>query len=219
MIAFDNVTKYQRGRGPSQLVLNGVSATFHRGQNPAILCDKDREINALARLLVGADHPDRGKVTRHGRISWPMADMPGAKGQMTVLESLSFVARIYGVHAPTLIEYVDEFVQLGSKALTQPISQLDKNRKLLLPYAIVLAIPFDWYVLVDGVKLRDERATQLVEGAFEQRLGHSNAIIITDDVRCALRYGTVGVVCKKGRFAVFDTVEEAADTFLKGFGR
>jgi capsular polysaccharide transport system ATP-binding protein len=218
LIAFDNVWKYQRGRGASQPVLTGVTATFHRGQNPAILCDKDREINALARLLVGADHPDRGKVTRHGRVSWPMSDISGSKGQMTILESLSFVARIYGVHGRTLVEYVDEFVQLG-KSLNQPISQLDKNRRLLLPYAIVLAIPFDWYVLVDGLKLKDARATQLVEGAFEQRLGHSNAIIITDDVRCALRYGTVGVVCKKGRFSVFESVEEAADTFLKGFGR
>lgn len=218
MIAFDNVWKYQRGRGASQPVLTGVTATFHRGQNPAILCDKEREINVLARLLVGADHPDRGRLVRHGRISWPMSDLSGSKGQVTVISSLSFIARIYGVDARTLIEYVDEFVQLG-KALNQPISQLDKTRKLLLPYAIVLAIPFDWYVLVDGLRLKDERATQLVEGAFEQRLGHSNAIIITDDVRCALRYGTLGVVCKKGRFTVFDTVEEAADTFLKGFGR
>jgi capsular polysaccharide transport system ATP-binding protein len=219
LIVFDDVTKYQRGRGASQLVLSGVSATFHRGQNPAILCDKDREISALARLLVGADHPDRGKVTRHGRVSWPLGDMPGAKGQMSVLESLSFIARIYGVHVPTLIEYVDEFVQLGSKALSQAISQLDKNRRLLLPYAVVLSIPFDWYVLVDDLKLKDDRAAKLVEGALEQRLGHANAIIITDDVRCALRYGTVGAVCKKGKVSMFDTVEEAADTFLKGFGR
>jgi hypothetical protein len=40
LIVFDDVTKYQRGRGASQLVLSGVSATFHRGQNPAILCDR-----------------------------------------------------------------------------------------------------------------------------------------------------------------------------------
>jgi capsular polysaccharide transport system ATP-binding protein len=215
MIAFEGVWKYRRRKEGTVPLLAGIDAVFHRGANPALLCHREKDIDLIAALLAGSELPDRGRVIRHGRISWPMADLPGSRGYLTVLENLRFIARIYGADPKLLVEYVDEFADLG-KALYDPMQQLDRTRKQVLSYAAALAIPFDWYVVADDVRLRHERFLKLVEMGIEHRLSHSNAIIITNDVRYAMKYGTTGVIVKDGAFTIFETVEEAADTFLKG---
>jgi capsular polysaccharide transport system ATP-binding protein len=215
LIAFEGVWKFNRRKEGTVPLLAGISAIFPRGSNPALLCHREKDVDLIAALLAGSELPDRGRVIRHGRISWPMAELPGSRGYLTVLENLRFIARIYGVDAKLLVEYVDEFANLG-RSLNDPMQQLDKTRKQVLSYAAALAIPFDWYVVTNDVRVREDRFLKLVEMGIEHRLSsHSNAIIITDDVRYAMKYGTTGVVVKDGAFSIFETVEEAADTFLK----
>jgi capsular polysaccharide transport system ATP-binding protein len=214
MIHFDNVWKFNKINGAKVAAVAGVSCLFDRGHNVAVLCDKTRDVELLVGLLVGTDHPDRGRIIRQGRLSWPVGEIPGNKRGMTVVQSLRFIARIYGLNERLLVEYVDELVGLGKK-LSEPIGNLDKVRKQSLSYAIVLAVPFDWYILVSAIRTRrgGDENLDMLQTALRNRLSHANAIIITEDADTALQYGNVGILFRNGRFDLAESVEHAVELF------
>ena len=72
MITLDRVCKtYRTGEG-RRVVLNNASAEFPTGCNVGILGANGVGKSTLIRLLAGSELPDRGKIHRSGRVSFPL---------------------------------------------------------------------------------------------------------------------------------------------------
>ena len=73
MIALDAVSKtYRTRQGGRRIVLDRVSAEFPGGCNVGVLGANGAGKSTLIRLLAGSEMPDRGRIRRDGRVSFPL---------------------------------------------------------------------------------------------------------------------------------------------------
>ena len=56
--------------------------------------------------------PDRGLITSNGTISWPIGFALPQRPNGT--SNAKFVARVYGVETTKLLEFVEDFAELGA---------------------------------------------------------------------------------------------------------
>src|ERR671928_52918 len=61
--------------------------------------------STLIRMISGAEYPDRGRIKRNVRISFPLG-LVGFKGTLTGRENCRFVARIYGLDRRAVERFV-----------------------------------------------------------------------------------------------------------------
>lgn len=215
MIVFDNVWKYEKRRRAKVAALAGITCVFEKKGSVAILCDDSSSADLLVNLLTGTDLPDLGRISRRGRVSWPVGQFDSSKGSLTVRDNIRFIARVYGLHENSFVDYVDEAAEIGA-ALNKPLINLDRHTKQMVNYAVVLAIPFDWYILRDEIRGPDRPSTSLLKSAFRNRLTGASAIIVTEDAETARAYGDVGVLFRKGRFDFAESVDHAVNLHLAG---
>jgi capsular polysaccharide transport system ATP-binding protein len=115
MIALDGVSKsYPTRQGGRRLVLNKVTAAFDDGYNFGVLGANGAGKSTLIRLLAGSEMPDRGRVRRDGRISFPLGYGGTFHGALSGRENIAFIARIYGASLRRVIDYVADFAELGA---------------------------------------------------------------------------------------------------------
>lgn len=113
MIALDRVSKTYRTRQGRRVVLDRANAEFPTGCNVGILGANGAGKSTLIRLLAGSELPDRGKIRRQGRVSFPLGYGGTFHGSLSGRENVAFIARIYGANLRATIDYVGEFAELG----------------------------------------------------------------------------------------------------------
>jgi len=113
MIALDRVSKaYRTGQG-RRVVLADANVEFPTGCNIGILGTNGSGKSTLIRLLAGAELPDRGKIRRQGRVSFPLGYGGTFHGSLSGRENIAFIARVYGAALQETMSYVAEFAELG----------------------------------------------------------------------------------------------------------
>ena len=113
MITLDGVSKsYPTAQGGRRIVLDNVSAAFPDGSNVGILGGNGAGKSTLIRLLAGSEMPDRGRIRRSSRVSFPLGYGGTFHGSLSGRENVSFIARIYGANLRETIDYVIEFTEL-----------------------------------------------------------------------------------------------------------
>jgi capsular polysaccharide transport system ATP-binding protein len=113
MIALERVSKAYRTKAGIKPILREVSLNLPRGRSVAVLGGNGAGKSTLLRLIAGSEHPDRGRIVRSARISWPLAASGGFHGSLSGLDNIRFVARIYGVDIRRTIDFVADFAELG----------------------------------------------------------------------------------------------------------
>ena len=96
MITFDGVTKYYRVAGARKRILDDASFEFTAGHNYGILGANGCGKSTLLRLISGAEHPNRGRVRRRARVSFPLGFSGTFHGHLSGRQNSTFVARVYG---------------------------------------------------------------------------------------------------------------------------
>src|SRR5271163_646703 len=114
MITLDGVSKsYPTVHGGRRVVLDNVSAAFPAGSNVGILGGNGAGKSTLIRLLAGSEMPDRGRVRRGSRVSFPLGYGGTFHGSLSGRENVAFIARVCGANLRETIDYVIEFSELG----------------------------------------------------------------------------------------------------------
>ena len=72
MIRLEGVSKTYKLNGVRKDVLRAVDLQIARGTNMAILGPNGAGKSTLMRIIAGAEQPDRGRVRRSVRLSWPL---------------------------------------------------------------------------------------------------------------------------------------------------
>jgi len=72
VITLDNVSKTYAMTGGRKIVLQNATAAFASGYNYGVLGANGAGKSTLIRLLAGSEMPDRGRIRRDARVSFPL---------------------------------------------------------------------------------------------------------------------------------------------------
>ena len=145
MIQLNNIYKTYYSKGIRKPIFQGLNFEFNMDRNYALLGQNGVGKSTLLRLIAGGEMPDTGKIIRKGKVSWPMGFSGGFNGNMTGIENIRFVARIYGKDPKKIIEYVNDFSELGD-SISLPIKTYSSGMRARLAFGLSLAIDFDCYL-------------------------------------------------------------------------
>jgi capsular polysaccharide transport system ATP-binding protein len=215
MIALDSVSKaYRTGDGTRRVVLDAVSAAFADGHNFGVLGANGTGKSTLIRLLAGSEMPDRGRVRRDCRVSFPLGYGGTFHGALSGRENVAFIARIYGADINETIAYVADFAELGGY-FDMPINTYSAGMRARLAFGACLAIDFDTYLIDEVTEVGDERFQRKCTFAFRERMRRSDIIIVTHNSRTIRQYCDRGAILAGGELRLYDDIADALDAYRR----
>jgi capsular polysaccharide transport system ATP-binding protein len=209
MIALDSVSKsYRTRQGGRRTVLDDVSATFPDGHNFGVLGVNGAGKSTLIRLLAGSEMPDRGRIRRNGRVSFPLGYGGSFHGALSGRENVAFIARVYGAALQETIDYVVDFAELDDY-FDMPVNTYSAGMRARLAFGACLAIDFDIYLIDEVTETGDERFRRKCARAFRERMQRSDIVLVTHNDRTIRQYCDRAAVLADGELRVYDDVADA----------
>ncbi|WP_033136677.1 ABC transporter ATP-binding protein [Aeromonas finlandensis] len=215
MIILDNVSKYYPTKFGRHYVLKDVSFTLPGDRNIGILGANGAGKSTLLRLLGGMDMPNKGKVLRHSRVSWPLALSGGFQGSMTGRENTRFVCRIHGVHDTAAVEeWVKAFSEIGQH-YELPIKGYSSGMKSKFSFAVSMAFDFDIYLTDEITSVGDARFRQKCIDVFTQKRETASLIMVSHDMKTLRQQCDMGIVLHEGQLTLHEDIEDAIAIYQK----
>ena len=209
MIVLDNVTKYYPTRFGRHYVLRDVSVTLPAGRSIGILGKNGAGKSTLLRLLGGMDAPNRGTVTRHCRVSWPLALSGGFQGSMTGRENTRFLCRIHGLSGSREIEeWVKEFSEIGQH-FELPIKSYSSGMRSRFNFAASMAFDFDIYLTDEITSVGDARFKKKCIDVFTQKRETASLIMVSHSMDTLRKQCQMGMVLQNGELTLYQDIEDA----------
>ena len=214
MIALRNVSKHYRVSGHRRTVLRNVSMTFEAGTSYGILGINGAGKSTLIRLLAGTEMPNTGRIKRDLRVSWPLGFAGGFHPQMTGRENLKFVARAYGEDVRQVLEFVEDFAELGD-FLEAPVRTYSAGMQARLAFGLSMAITFDCYLIDEVTAVGDARFGKKCAEVFGQRRESADIIMVSHSMETIKDYCHKGAVVADGNLVMFDNVDDAIELYRR----
>ncbi|WP_375428385.1 ABC transporter ATP-binding protein [uncultured Sphingomonas sp.] len=208
MIRFENVSKTYRLRKFERLVFSDLNFTIERGESIGICGANGAGKSTLMRMLAGVEHPTGGRITRTMSTSWPIGYASCFQASLTGADNARFIARIYDQPEKHVVDYVEDFAQLGPY-LHQPVQTYSAGMGARLAFGISLAIDFECYLVDEITGAGDERFRIRCEEALLHRRDNATLIMVSHDPGTLKQYCRRGAVVYGGTLVFFDTIDEA----------
>ncbi len=212
MIRFDQVVKSYRVRNGHNIVLDHVSVTFPTGGRVGIMGMNGAGKSTLLRLMAGSEEPDRGTITRAGRISFPVGFTGSFHPDLTAHENVRFLADIYDMDLKYIVEWIEDFAELG-KYFEMPLATYSSGMAARLAIGTSFAFDFDVYLLDEVIAVGDERFQKKCRDAFSERMATASVILVSHNPHAVRQYCTSGAVLHGGRLGMFASLDEAIDVY------
>jgi capsular polysaccharide transport system ATP-binding protein len=213
MITLDAVSKtYRTRQSGRRVVLDRVSAEFPGGCNIGVLGANGAGKSTLIRLLAGSEMPDRGRIRRDGRVSFPLGYGGTFHGALSGRENIAFIARVYGADLRQTIDDVADFAELGGY-FDMPINTYSAGMRARLAFGACLAIDFDTYLIDEVTEIGDEHFRRKCAHAFRERMRRSDIVLVTHNTRTIRQYCERGAVLADGELRLYDDVASALDAY------
>jgi capsular polysaccharide transport system ATP-binding protein len=214
VIRFDNVTKIYKTDGHRRTILERVSLTLKPGISYGILGINGAGKSTTMRLIGGVEDPTRGRIHRGLRVSWPLGFGGGFHPQMTGRDNVIFVARIYGEDPKRVLEFVEDFSELGSY-LDVPIRTYSSGMGARLGFGMSMAIPFDCYLIDEVTAVGDARFQKRCTEVFSQRRKNADVIMVSHSMETIREWCQQGIVLLNGRAIVYEDVNDAIEVYRR----
>jgi len=212
MIELCGVTKAYPTPSGQHVVLDRISATFPEGVSVGILGRNGAGKSTMLRILGGAEQPDSGKVVRSGRVSWPIGFAGGFNGSLTGEENCRFAARIYGADLDEVIEYSQDFAEIG-EYFRMPVRTYSSGMRARLAFGLSMAIDFDTYLVDEVTAVGDSSFQAKCKRAFAERRERSSVIIVSHQLSTIRAYADRVALINRGRLHFFDNIDKAAKAY------
>lgn len=208
MLTLESVTKaYQTKRG-RRTVLNSVNFAVAPGEKVGVLGRNGAGKSTLIRLVSGAESPSSGKI-RHGMsVSWPLAFGGAFQGGLTGLDNVRFVCRIYGADIKRVLDFVEDFSELGAY-MHEPLMRYSSGMRARFAFALSMAIDFDCLLIDEIVAVGDKRFHDKCHSELFEKRKDKSWIIVSHDPRYIREHCKRASVLDNGQLHNFDDVESA----------
>lgn len=212
MIQLDRIFKFYRTEGHVKIVLDHVSATFQSGRSYALLGVNGAGKSTTMRMMAGTELPNAGRIRRSVRVSWPLGFSGGLHPRMTGRENAKFVARVYGADMRKVIEFVEDFSELGDY-MDIPVKTYSSGMKARLAFGLSMAIEFECYLIDEITAVGDARFQARCRAEFNMRRQHADLIVISHSMVTIKNYCNCGAVLIDGQLIMFETLDKAIETY------
>jgi len=206
VLAFENISKSYTVNGVKKQIFKDLSVEFPSDKNIAILGKNGAGKSTMMRLLAGSEPPDSGRVIREGRISWPLGFAGGFNGSMTGLENVRFVSRIYGQDTKKVVDYVEDFAELG-KSLHLPIKTYSSGMKARLAFGLSMAVDFDIYLIDEITAVGDSNFRKKSSDAFKTKLNDKQIILVSHSETTIREYCNGGVLVNNKEVHAYQDID------------
>jgi len=214
MIELVNVSKSYKLKGVRKTILDGLSFKFPHKRNVAIMGNNGAGKSTLMRLIAGTELPDSGRIYRSANVSWPLGFSGGFNGSMTGIENVRFIARVYGQDTEAVIEYVEEFAELGP-SLKLPIKTYSSGMRARLAFGLSMAIDFDYYLIDEITAVGDENFKRKSKQVFDEMLSESQIIMISHSASAIRSYCDCGLLMTEGEVYFYEEVDHLIASYKK----
>jgi len=211
MIIVDDVHKrYRTEHGPGKWVLSGVSFTIPKNVNVGLVGRNGAGKSTLLRLIGGIDTPNRGRIERQCRVSWPMGFGGGLQGSLTGRQNAKFVCRILG-HEHEMAEriaFMQDFAEIGA-SFDEPVKTYSAGMKSRLQFAMSLAFDFDVYISDEVTSTGDAAFRGKANKAFKNLANRAGLIMVSHSDSTLREFCSAGIWLHEGRAHWFDDIGDA----------
>lgn len=211
MIVVDNLHKrYQTDHGPGKWVLQGVSFTIPKNVNVGLVGGNGAGKSTLLRLIGGIDYPDKGRVDRRCRVSWPMGLVGGLNGSLSGRQNAKFVCRVHG-HEDDIndrLAFIQSFAEIGD-AFDEPVNSYSSGMQSRLKFGISLAFDFDVYISDEVTSAGDAVFRKKAAAAFKKLADKAGLIMVSHNDATLRQFCQAGIWLHKGHAYWYEDIEDA----------
>ncbi len=212
MLSLEHVCKTYDSRHGRRRILNDINFTLERGRNIGILGRNGSGKSTLIRLISGAERPTSGRIRRGMRISWPLAFAGTFAQNLTGVDNLKFVCRIYNVNYKTVLPFVEDFTELGPQ-LREPVMHYSHGMSARLAFALSMAIEFDCFLIDEAMVVGDARFhARCLDELFKKRKDRAFILVSHNPLQIRANCENA-VVLHEGALLKFATVEAAFEYY------
>ena len=208
MIELKDVSKAFVLKGRRKVVADRISAVFPRGRSIGILGRNGAGKSSLLKMLAGTMEPDSGQVLREGTVSWPVGYKGSFHQELTGLQNVRFLARVYGVDTDELCRFVADFAELGQH-FQLPVRTYSSGMRSRLAFGVSMGLHFDTYLVDEITAVGDASFKAKSEIIFHERIKRSGAIVVTHAMGQVRRLCHHAAVLENGKLTFFEDVEDA----------
>lgn len=208
MIEIRNLCKTFVLNGRRKVVADNISAVFPDRTAVAILGRNGAGKSSLLKMLSGSMDPDSGEVISTGTISWPVGFAGSFHPEMTGLQNVRFIARVYGVDTAELADFVADFAELGQH-FNLPVRTYSSGMRSRLAFGVSMGIHFDTYLVDEVTAVGDAAFREKSERLFAERVKRSGAIMVTHALPQVKRLCSQACVLEDGVLSFYEDVDEA----------
>lgn len=217
MIELRNLYKTYRMRGIRKTVADNLNQVFPSGKSVALLGRNGAGKTTLLKMISGAVAPDRGQIFNKGTLSWPVGFGGSFHGELSAVRNIRFVARIYGVDTKDLLDFVEDFAELGAH-FDLPVKTYSSGMRSRLSFGLSMGIHFDTYLVDEVTAVGDISFKKKCNEVFTKRLSTSGAIVVSHSRKLVQRLCDSGAVLENGKLTYFENIRDAVAQHKKNMG-
>lgn len=210
MVRLENVCKTFRMPGMIKVVADNVSMTIPRGKAVALLGRNGAGKSSLLEMISGAMEPDSGRIVIEGTVSWPVGFIGSFHNDLTGAQNTRFLARIYGVDSDELVDFVEDFAELGGH-FRQPLRTYSSGMRSRLGFGCSMGIHFDTYLIDEVTSVGDGAFREKSEAMFLDRLQTSGALYVSHGMSSVRKLCDAGAVLENGKLSYYENLDKAID--------
>ena len=208
MIRLVGVSKTFYADGISKTIADNIDVTFPTGTSVALIGRNGAGKSSLLKIIAGTMRPSAGHVEVDGQVSWPVGFAGSFHGELSGLQNVRFVARIYGVDTDQLVDFVHETSELGDQFYL-PFRTYSQGMRARLGFSTSMGIDFDTYLIDEVTSVGDESFRSKSEALLQERLESRSAIVVSHSGPMLKRLCDSAVVIENGAATWFDDVDDA----------
>jgi capsular polysaccharide transport system ATP-binding protein len=212
MLSLEHVSKMYSTRMGRRSILEDVSFQLGRGRNLGILGRNGAGKSTLIRLISGAERPTSGTIRRAMSVSWPLAFAGAFHMNLTGLDNLKFVCRVYGMDYKRLTPFVEEFTELGLY-LREPVIHYSYGMMTRLAFALSMAIEFDCFLIDEAMVAGDLRFHDRCHHELFVKRKDRAFILVTHDTEIMKALCEKVSVLHEGHLIPFTDIDGAIDFY------
>jgi ABC-type polysaccharide/polyol phosphate transport system ATPase subunit len=217
MIRVRDLKKVYKTRFGENLVFEDISFDLAMGERLGILGRNGAGKSTLVRLISGAERPTEGTISSDISISWPLAFSGAFQHQLTGIDNVRFISRVYDQDAEENIAFVEEFAELGPY-LREPVITYSSGMRARLAFAISMIIEFDCFLIDEISAVGDARFHDRCNYELFQKRADRAMIIISHDAAYVRDHCNRWGVLHDGRLVQYDDFEVAYADFKELIG-
>lgn len=208
MIHLVDIGKNYRIRGGEVQVLKNVNLEVRRGERLGIIGGNGAGKSTLIRLISGIERPTTGHIKRGMQVSWPLAFTGAFQQALTGVDNLRFICRVYGVDYRDVLDFVEDFSQLG-RFLREPVKVYSSGMRARLAFAISMIIEFDCYLIDEVIAVGDARFQKRCQEELFVKRGDRAIIIVSHESNYLREHCERACVLEQGVLHHFGDIESA----------